>query len=182
MPRALSSWSGDPATDPEQRRLLHHRCTLVAGGTVADADLVPPTAQNFGAVEVHIRRNRRQHARRPVGGEVDITLPGNQQNRGGAHPGHFQQFRSMAARRERVSAFAGLDDRLHPDVRGLAGQERGEREVKTLRSGDLPADVLDGFEHAGTNSVGSWSSPITPSVLYSASSSATAASTTCRGT
>lgn len=38
------------------RGLLYHRYTLDAEGTVTDAGLVPPTAQNQGAIEEDLRR------------------------------------------------------------------------------------------------------------------------------
>ncbi|MCD0485958.1 nickel-dependent hydrogenase large subunit [Streptacidiphilus sp. ASG 303] len=47
--------TGHGATEAP-RGLLYHRYTLDADGTVAEASLVPPTAQNQGAIEEHLRR------------------------------------------------------------------------------------------------------------------------------
>ncbi|GAA1244251.1 Ni/Fe hydrogenase subunit alpha [Streptomyces aureus] len=47
--------TGHGATEAP-RGLLYHRYTLDADGTVTDARLVPPTAQNQGAIEEHLRR------------------------------------------------------------------------------------------------------------------------------
>ncbi|MBX7553279.1 nickel-dependent hydrogenase large subunit [Streptomyces sp. NPDC004232] len=51
-PRAAT---GHGATEAP-RGLLYHRYTLDADGTVTDARLVPPTAQNQGAIEEDLRR------------------------------------------------------------------------------------------------------------------------------
>jgi coenzyme F420-reducing hydrogenase alpha subunit len=51
-PRART---GHGATEAP-RGLLYHRYTLDADGTVTDARLVPPTAQNQGAIEEDLRR------------------------------------------------------------------------------------------------------------------------------
>ncbi|MFB8181962.1 Ni/Fe hydrogenase subunit alpha [Streptomyces sp. NPDC055966] len=51
-PRAAT---GHGATEAP-RGLLYHRYTLDADGTVTDAHLVPPTAQNQGAIEEDLRR------------------------------------------------------------------------------------------------------------------------------
>ncbi|MFJ8827743.1 Ni/Fe hydrogenase subunit alpha [Streptomyces sp. NPDC102467] len=47
--------TGHGATEAP-RGLLYHRYRLAADGTVADAALVPPTAQNQGAIEEDLRR------------------------------------------------------------------------------------------------------------------------------
>lgn len=47
--------TGHGATEAP-RGLLYHRYTLDSEGTVTDAGLVPPTAQNLGAVEEDLRR------------------------------------------------------------------------------------------------------------------------------
>ncbi|WBO62206.1 Ni/Fe hydrogenase subunit alpha [Streptomyces camelliae] len=51
-PRAAT---GHGATEAP-RGLLYHRYTLDANGTLTDASLVPPTAQNQGAIEEDLRR------------------------------------------------------------------------------------------------------------------------------
>lgn len=47
--------TGHGATEAP-RGLLYHRYTLDAQGTITDADLIPPTAQNQGAIEEDLRR------------------------------------------------------------------------------------------------------------------------------
>ncbi|WP_405747482.1 nickel-dependent hydrogenase large subunit [Streptomyces sp. NBC_01525] len=47
--------TGHSATEAP-RGLLYHRYTLDAHGTLTDAGLVPPTAQNQGAIEEDLRR------------------------------------------------------------------------------------------------------------------------------
>ncbi|MET8743481.1 nickel-dependent hydrogenase large subunit [Streptomyces sp. NPDC004728] len=47
--------TGHGATEAP-RGLLYHRYTLGSDGTVTDASLVPPTAQNLGAIEEDLRR------------------------------------------------------------------------------------------------------------------------------
>ncbi|MCQ4084791.1 nickel-dependent hydrogenase large subunit [Streptomyces sp. RB6PN25] len=56
-PRAAT---GHGATEAP-RGLLYHRYTLGAHGTVTDANLVPPTAQNQGAIEEDLRRLVQEH-------------------------------------------------------------------------------------------------------------------------
>jgi coenzyme F420-reducing hydrogenase alpha subunit len=51
-PRAAT---GHGATEAP-RGLLYHRYTVGADGTLTDASLVPPTAQNQGAIEDDLRR------------------------------------------------------------------------------------------------------------------------------
>ncbi|MEU9044640.1 MULTISPECIES: nickel-dependent hydrogenase large subunit [unclassified Kitasatospora] len=63
--------TGHGATEAP-RGLLYHRYTLDAQGTVTDASLVPPTAQNQGAIEEDLRRLVRE--RMAVGEPTDAEL------------------------------------------------------------------------------------------------------------
>ncbi|MEE1784944.1 nickel-dependent hydrogenase large subunit [Streptomyces sp. SP17BM10] len=63
--------TGHGATEAP-RGLLYHRYTLDAKGTVTDASLVPPTAQNQGAIEEDLRRLVQE--RMAVGEPTDAEL------------------------------------------------------------------------------------------------------------
>ncbi|MCC9306094.1 nickel-dependent hydrogenase large subunit [Kitasatospora sp. RB6PN24] len=63
--------TGHGATEAP-RGLLYHRYTLDARGTITDASLVPPTAQNQGAIEEDLRRlvQERMAAGEPTDAEL----------------------------------------------------------------------------------------------------------------
>ncbi|MCQ4042299.1 Ni/Fe hydrogenase subunit alpha [Streptantibioticus rubrisoli] len=68
-PRAAT---GHGATEAP-RGLLYHRYTLDARGTVTDASLVPPTAQNQGAIEEDLRRTVRGRLRDGEPTDAELT-------------------------------------------------------------------------------------------------------------
>ncbi|MDF3288702.1 Ni/Fe hydrogenase subunit alpha [Streptomyces silvisoli] len=68
-PRAAT---GHGATEAP-RGLLYHRYTLDARGTVTDANLVPPTAQNQGAIEEDLRRTVRHLLRTGEPTDAELT-------------------------------------------------------------------------------------------------------------
>ncbi len=55
------------------RGLLYHRYRLTADGTVAEADLVPPTAQNQGAIEEDVRRSVELRLRSGEASDAQLT-------------------------------------------------------------------------------------------------------------
>lgn len=64
--------TGHGATEAP-RGLLYHRYTLDAEGTVTDARLVPPTAQNQGAIEEHVRRQAQTALDRGEPSDAELT-------------------------------------------------------------------------------------------------------------
>ncbi|MEY9942979.1 Ni/Fe hydrogenase subunit alpha [Kitasatospora sp. GAS1066B] len=64
--------TGHGATEAP-RGLLYHRYTLDEDGTVTDAVLVPPTAQNQGAIEEDLRRIVRDRLRAGDPGDAELT-------------------------------------------------------------------------------------------------------------
>lgn len=69
---ATRSKTGHGATEAP-RGLLHHRYTLDAEGTVTDAVLVPPTAQNQDAIEEDLRRTVQEHLRSGDPTDAELT-------------------------------------------------------------------------------------------------------------
>ncbi|MEU7580130.1 nickel-dependent hydrogenase large subunit [Streptomyces sp. NPDC041068] len=65
--------TGHGATEAP-RGLLYHRYLLDADGTVADARLVPPTAQNQGAIEDDLRRTAQAAITGQGLGDQELTL------------------------------------------------------------------------------------------------------------
>lgn len=64
--------TGHGATEAP-RGLLHHRYTLDAQGTVTNAVLVPPTAQNQGAIEEDLRRIVQERLRHGDPTDAELT-------------------------------------------------------------------------------------------------------------
>ncbi|MFF3595421.1 Ni/Fe hydrogenase subunit alpha [Kitasatospora indigofera] len=64
--------TGHGATEAP-RGLLHHRYTLDAEGTVTDAVLVPPTAQNQDAIEEDLRRTVQEQLRSGDPTDAELT-------------------------------------------------------------------------------------------------------------
>ncbi|MFD9905769.1 Ni/Fe hydrogenase subunit alpha [Streptomyces sp. NPDC059063] len=64
--------TGHGATEAP-RGLLYHRYALDADGTVTDALLVPPTAQNQGAIEDDLRRTATRALARPDLSDAELT-------------------------------------------------------------------------------------------------------------
>jgi sulfhydrogenase subunit alpha len=64
--------TGHGATEAP-RGMLYHRYTLDTQGTVTDANLVPPTAQNQGAIEEDLRRVVQQRLREGDPGDEELT-------------------------------------------------------------------------------------------------------------
>ncbi|MER7466377.1 nickel-dependent hydrogenase large subunit [Streptomyces sp. NPDC097981] len=64
--------TGHGATEAP-RGLLYHRYTLDAAGRITDACLVPPTAQNQGAIEEDLRRIVQAGLDRGEGSEAELT-------------------------------------------------------------------------------------------------------------
>ncbi|WP_406186372.1 Ni/Fe hydrogenase subunit alpha [Streptomyces sp. NBC_01006] len=64
--------SGHGATEAP-RGLLYHRYALDGGGRVTDACIVPPTAQNQGAIEEDLRRLVQAGLDRGEGSEAELT-------------------------------------------------------------------------------------------------------------
>ena len=64
--------TGHGATEAP-RGLLHHRYTLDARGTVTEAVLVPPTAQNQDAIEEDLRRAVQEHLRTGEPTDAELT-------------------------------------------------------------------------------------------------------------
>ncbi|MFC9329264.1 Ni/Fe hydrogenase subunit alpha [Kitasatospora sp. NPDC057015] len=65
--------TGHGATEAP-RGLLHHRYTLDAEGTVTEAVLVPPTAQNQDAIEEDLRRTVQEHLRSGDPSDAELTV------------------------------------------------------------------------------------------------------------
>ncbi|MFD7982209.1 Ni/Fe hydrogenase subunit alpha [Kitasatospora indigofera] len=68
-PRAGTGYGATEAP----RGLLHHRYTLDAEGTVTDAVLVPPTAQNQDAIEEDLRRTVQEQLRSGDPTDAELT-------------------------------------------------------------------------------------------------------------
>ncbi|MFD8410975.1 Ni/Fe hydrogenase subunit alpha [Streptomyces sp. NPDC059650] len=64
--------TGHGATEAP-RGLLYHRYTLGDGGRITDARIVPPTAQNQGAIEEDLRRNVQAGLDRGEASEAELT-------------------------------------------------------------------------------------------------------------
>jgi sulfhydrogenase subunit alpha len=64
--------TGHGATEAP-RGLLYHRYSLDADGTVEDACLVPPTAQNQGAIEDDLRRTAQDAITRRDASDAELT-------------------------------------------------------------------------------------------------------------